>query len=61
MLMTPLPCRGGVGVGSVFFIHTQYLLYISILFSLYHRPHPWPLPCMGGETSRMAPFGTLFQ
>ena len=30
--MTPRPCRGGAGVGSVSFIHTQLFPYFSIFF-----------------------------
>ena len=49
-LMTPRPCRGGAGVGSVMSSISFYLPippFISLSFN--HRPHPSPLPCMGGE------------
>ena len=40
--MTPRPCRGGAGVGSVSFIHTQLFPYFSIFFLKIADPTPIP-------------------
>ena len=54
--MTPRPCRGGAGVGSVSFIHTQLFPYFSIFFLKIADPTPIPSPYRGGETSRTESF-----
>ena len=47
--MTPRPCRGGAGVGSVSFIHTQLFPYFSIFFLKIADPTPIPSPTGAGK------------
>ncbi len=47
--MFPRPCRGGAGVGSVSFIHTQLFPYFSIFFLKIADPTPIPSPTGAGK------------
>jgi len=55
LLWTPRPCRGGAGVGSVFFPHNFFDLFIffSLLLDITDptqapKPHPYPLSKVRG-------------